>query len=477
MATFGSLPPELRTLIFEDMRTACARGQGSDDAAALALVSKECLHYGRSILYEEVDTDSQHFASMDFRYMRAKAVMTYPHLRPFVRILNFAMWSLSDILAPDVPREEASVQSLYCEVEGDLRPLVGQLMGTLRQCTNLQESLFEDAAPDELLHLLGSLSGCKHLHYLTIINEGKKEIPLVTGGLEINDLNCGSRTNWLTKFLAELSCLKSLTTLELTYSIPYTPDEPREQPGKLTSIIGQQQDLSLLSLRTVELRCGYNTNFFFQMFDTRKLVHLNISLSDGTLDLLCHNSNTFPNVTYLSLEQDSNDCFRLWKAPVLWLQFPMLIVFEYYHLEGSEHRAAPFDANRTDLSEFTLFLDSLPPRLRHLKLIDQEYFYEANMTAVDRLWKGDRMPHLLEFFLYRDYKIERDEEILNCHDCEDIFPFLESEFFGEGFYTAAWLTVPWTILMALLSFLGQKNIQQTPPPLSRLSMFRVETSL
>lgn len=433
MPAFGSLPPEIKTLIFKNLQIADAPTRlGIRDAAAISLVSKELADFGRAILYESVVTygivaplDDADLINLILD-MRLKAVITYPHLGAFVESLSVDMKRLWSILVPGVPRKVHGAPSLYSTSAEEFHPVVGQLAHFLRQCTNLNDLALENAAPNELLNLLDALGECKHLQDLDFGWESLAINQLDTGGLEYNAHDCESRSNWLLKVLAQVCRHSSLKILDISYSLPDTSKQPKDQQHQLASMIAQRGDRPLLSVPNVNIRCDYNPNLLLHICNFSSLVHLGLKLGHGTMDLLCH--DTFPNVTRLSLEDGPVLLFfRPEQSYKLWPQFPALEVFFYHNCVGSEFREIEIDVTQTDLPDFTLFLRSLPANLRTLKFVDQRYFYEANMTEVDRVWKGDRLPHLERVLMYKKYRLMTDEELYKINDNEDITPLLQSQ--------------------------------------------------
>lgn len=429
MANFTSLPLENRAQIFKNMERVNGSFEGMQDAASLSLVSKEFLPYGRAILYGTIEIYTTTYWDDVLREIldsQVKAVITYPHLGTSVQILRVDLQRFWSVISPDVICERDEVPSLYYYSEQDIYPYVRQLAQLLRHCVNLEQLTFIGLAPDELLYLLRSLKGLRNLQALELlgVRNGQNDA-LETGGLEYNAVACGSRTNWLSKVLRELQCHKHLGSLQIQYAVPFTADEPEDQLGKLDSVVAGQSDLSLLSVGTGEIRCGYSTNFFFQMFDINCLVHLSLSLMDSTMNRLIH--NLFPNVTHLSLEDDPPmSFFQPAEASVLWSQFPALKVFAYRNWRSSGQRIT-FNVNRTNLPEFTTFLRSLPRNLQQLRFIDQEYFYQANMREVDALWKNGQLPHLVKIIMYRDHKRGENEQPPSNNYSEDITLLLKGE--------------------------------------------------
>lgn len=421
MPTFRSLPPEIRALIFEDMRSTCTGSEGMKDAAALSLASKEFSHSGRAILYGDMSTYDRvtgNSLTWDKFVLKMKAVITYPHLGALIRTLQVNLLSAGPALDPKKHEYHTGVE---------------QIAKILRLCTNLDRCKLEDARMNEILYLLGSLKGCRHLTSLSLRQHDillpQADDLLETGGLEFNAHDCGSGTNWLFKILAELCFHTHLKTMNISYCAQYTFDEQEEELGKLASVLSHRKDLSLLSISTLIIMCDFSTNFFFQIFDAHSLVHLTIFWTDCATRFL--SNQFFPSLTHLLLEEDDLDppC-ELEEFSVLWPRFPAITVFQFHNHVSAENREVPFDANRTDLPGFTAFLRSLPHNLRKLRFIDQEYFYEANMREVDALWNSGRRPNLLKIFMYKDYERGRQERWTLTKDYEDISLLLQSEFKG-----------------------------------------------
>lgn len=405
MASFLSLPPELKDAIFEYFCLRLLRDRTLRlNGLAISLVCKDFLPSGRSILYGMVRISRDSWERQDRDHIADEKTLNQLHSISYTPGIGRHIQRLYidlDVVysmhtSPHLYNSDTSDYGTWEALGRDgatLNSSLQRLANLLRNCAHLKEFQLVSHSPRDLLDFLAALPRGSSLECLG----WRERKPNAVYGRLLSFPDC-----WTFILAKLLRRQKQLRSFEITSARDYPWYDPKfreyERAIEFETFTSGGPALHSCAIPTLKMN-SYFSDQYFRIFDASKLVHLTLGLSQCSLRVLT--VKTFSNVTQLFLTGSDYLSFFKHGSKIL-PQFPTLETLEY---KSNTIRGKGIDIKQSRSAHLGAILDSLPSTISSLELIDYRYPYESNALEVDAIWKSTRLEKLSSICMIRHFSL------------------------------------------------------------------------